>query len=191
MIKAQSKMLLVSIILFIIISLCIYSSCIKKPQSEQIAIQINDYSLTIGEFNELFAESNVSRDTPDVRKKFLDNLIVRKLILNEAEWEGLDKQKEFLKSIEGFWEQSLLKVMIDKKTLEIYSDIQVTDKEIEDAFQKWVEQNPDDTKTLNEMRDFIYEQLLRVKQSLAFNLWIQGLKSKARIIIDKKAIGIE
>ncbi len=179
------------IFVLIIFPLFFIASCSQKPPSEQIAVKINDYTLTTGEFNELFSRSSVSVDTSKGRKEFLNNLIICKLILQEAEREGLDRKEEFLNSIEDFWEQSLLTITVDKKTLEIYNKVTVTDKEIEDAFEKWVEKNPENTKTLDDMRDFIHKQLLNVKQSLAFNSWVQALKSKAQITVDKKALGVE
>ena len=178
------------IVSYFVFALCSIS-CAKKPPSEQIVVEVNNYTLTTEEFNKLFSDANISGDTKKSRKEFLNNLVIRKLILQEAEHEGLNKKKEFLKSIEEFWEESLLRNVIDKKTLEIYSTITVTEEEIQDAFNKWVDQNLENTKTVDEMRDFIHEQLLRVKQSLAFNAWIQDLKSEAEITIDKKAIGIE
>ena len=178
------------IVSYFVFALCSIS-CAKKPPSEQVVVEVNNYTLTTEEFNKLFSDANISGDTKKSRKEFLNNLVIRKLILQEAEHEGLNKKKEFLKSIEEFWEESLLRNVIDKKTLEIYSTITVTEEEIQDAFNKWVDQNPENTKTVDEMRDFIHEQLLRVKQSLAFNAWIQDLKSEAEITIDKKAIGIE
>ena len=69
---------------------------------------------------------------------FLDNLITRKLILQEAQKMGLDRKKEFLKAIENFWEKSLLKIMVDEKTDEIFTDITVTDEEVEESYAKWV-----------------------------------------------------
>jgi len=166
-------------------------SCAKQPPAGKAAVKINDYSLTAAEFNELFSEVKDQEGAPDAREKFLENLIMRKLLLQEAQREGLDKQKDFLKSIESFWEQGLLKIVIDKKIKEIAKGITVSDKELEDYYNKWVQENPGNTKTFDEIRKTIKLPLLRKKQTMAINAWIEDLRNKADIKIDKKAIGIK
>ena len=178
--------------LLLIISLSLIGfACAKKPPSEKIAIKISNYTLTAGEFNELFSELNVPEDTPKTREAFLGNLITRKLLLQEAQRLELDKEKDFLRSIENFWEQSLLKIIIDRKTKEIAGDITVTEQEIEDYYNRWARENPDNPKTIDELRDIIRWQLLREKEKLAINSWIEVLKNSTDIKTDKKAIGIE
>ena len=178
-------------ILLVILISFLALGCAKKPLSEAAAVRVNDYSLTASEFNELFLEVKVQEDTSLARQKFLGNLIMRKLLLQEAQREGLDKQKDFLKSIENFWEQSLLKIVIDRKVKEVSKDITVTDKELEDYYNKWLKDNPGTTKTFDEIRKTIKLPLLRKKQTMAVNTWIDSLKSKANIAVDKKAIGIK
>ena len=165
--------------------------CADKTSSEKTAISINSYSITAGEFNNLFNTLSAAEDTLDARKAFLDNLIIRKLLLQEAQRQGLDRQKDFLRSVESFWEQSLLKVVVDKKMEEISKDITITDRAIKDYYIKWTQENPDEEKSFNEMREPIRIQLLRIKQAAILNSWTQKLKSEADINIDKKAIGTE
>ena len=45
-------------------------------------------------------------------------MINQKLIILAAEKEGLDKNKEFLKMVENFWQQSLLTMAMQDKTQE-------------------------------------------------------------------------
>lgn len=166
-------------------------SCAKENPFKTFAVQINDYSLTAREFDELFLESNAAADTPEGRAEFLDRLINRKLLLQEGQCRGLDKKKDFLKAIENFWEQSLLKIVIDNKIKEISKDITVTEEEVKASYDRWVKENPGEVKPLQEMRDNIAANLLRAKQSQALNAWVDGLKKKARIKIDKHTIGIK
>ena len=178
------------IVLVALLSL-ISVGCAKKPPSEERTIRIDDYSLSRGEFDELFTELDVPEDTPEVRETFLENLIIRKVLLQEAQREGLDREKDFLKSVENFWEQALLKIVIDKKIKEISTTISVTDQEIQDYYNQWIQENPESPKTLDEVCDIIKWQLLRKKQEEAFNSWIEKLKDATSIKIDKKALGLE
>ena len=166
-------------------------ACAEKPPSEKVAIRINNYTLTAGEFNELFAELKGEGGTPKARADFLDNLINRKLLLQEAQLRGLDKEKDFLKSVENFWEQSLLTVIIDRKTKEILGDVKVSDRELRDYYTNWAKENPSNAKTFSELRDVMKWQLLREKEALIMNSWIGDLKNKADIEIDIESIGIK
>ncbi|MDB4349536.1 SurA N-terminal domain-containing protein [Omnitrophica bacterium] len=171
---------------FIFLSL----SCAKKPPSEKIAVRISDYSITAGEFNELFSDVS-AEDTPEARDAFLDNLITRKLLLKEAQKMGLDREKDFLKSIESFWEQSLLKIVIDKKISDVSQTISISNQEVEEYYRNWARENPDNIKTLDEMRDIMRWQLSNKKRGTALGSWVEELKDEASIEIDKKAIGIK
>lgn len=103
--------------------------CPSSPSREDkdIIVSVNNYCITRSEFESEFKTSPYGKtDTPESRKEFLNTLIDRKLILQYAQKEGLDKEKNFLKMIEKFWEQSLLKIALDKKTREIESKISVS-----------------------------------------------------------------
>jgi len=186
----KSLSLLICPVMVIMLSFMNFG-CAKRLLSEKIAVKINDYTLTVDEFNELFTELKTDKDTPEVRKMFLDNLINRKLLLQEGQRLGLDKQKDFLKSIENFWEQALLKIIIDNKIKETSGSISITRREIEDYYGKWVKENPDNPKTLEELYDTIKWQLTRQKQTVALSLWMEELKKNAKIKVNKKVLGIE
>jgi len=100
----------------------------SKEKADAIIVSVNNYNVTYDEFEKEFKDSTFGNtDTPESRKDFLNSLIDRKLILQYAQKEGLDKEKNFLKSIEKFWEQSLLKIALDKKTREIESKLSTSD----------------------------------------------------------------
>ncbi len=166
------------------------SSCGTKEETERIVIQINNYPLTAGEFNELVQEVGIADEGPEARKMFLDTLVTRKLLLQEAAKQGLDKEKPFLKSIENFWEQSLLKTVIDNKMNEMVGKIKISNAELKIYYEQWLHQNPESEKTFDEMKNLFATQLLKIKQSQILDKWIDDLKSKADIKIDKKAIDI-
>ena len=167
------------------------SGCAEKMPSEKIAITINNYSISAAEFNKLFSEVKISEDTPKAREAFLENLINRKLMLQEAQRQQLDRKGYFLKAIERFWEQSLLSIVIDKKIKEISKGITVSEEEIQNYYNAWIKANPDEQKTLDELSETIKWQILRQKQAVVLNSWVKTLKDKANVKIDKKAIGIE
>jgi len=126
--------------LIIFLGILLISGCKCQAKDKQVLARINNYEITKQEFEEEFKNSGFSvSDTEESRKSFLDNLINRKLILQEAQRQGLDNDSAFLKSIERFWEQSLLKVMLDKKSKDISMLKDAGKKEIEGAYDGWLE----------------------------------------------------
>lgn len=179
-------------ILFLTLLSFACSGCAKVPPSGKTALKVNDYTLSAAEFDELFLELEGEEDTPVARKAFVENLINRKVLLQEAQNEGLDKQKEFLKAIENFWEQSLLTIVIDKKTRELSDGIAVTEDEIQDYYSNLVSMYPEMSGELDyKLRNTIRLQLIKKKQADAVNSWAESLRQKARIEADNKALGIE
>jgi hypothetical protein len=159
--------------------------CTSKNNKE-IVLKINNYEMTKDEFESAFKDSIYAKvDTPEARKEFLDNLINKKLILQDAEAKNIDKEEDFLRSVEKFWEQSLLKLALERKTKEISGLNQVSDQEIKERYKE-IEKN-----SLNNKRDYqdMYQeikwQLTREKQSKAMDEWLTNLKNKANIEYNK------
>jgi len=124
----------------IILAVLMIAGCKCQVKDKQVLAKINNYEITKQEFEEEFKNSGFSvSDTEESRKSFLENLINRKLVLQEAQRQGLDKDSAFLKSIERFWEQSLLKVMLDKKSKDISLLKGANKREVEDAYDGWIE----------------------------------------------------
>lgn len=161
----------------------------KFIPSADSAVVVNQYQLTAAEFNELFADA-MSEDTPEMRSAFLERLIMRKILLQEAQREKLDTRKSFLRAIENFWEQSLLKIVIDNKTQEFAKGLKVTDEEVAEAYSQLLQENPEMDASLEAMKGDVYNMLLQEKQSQAFEKWLGVLKEDAHISIKKEEIGI-
>ena len=172
-------------------ALFLFPSCSERKETGESAVRINAYALTADEFGELFSEQGLADDTPENRANFLNNLITQKLLLEEGQRLGLDTEKAFLRSIERFWEQSLLKSVVDRKVREISENITVTESEMEAYYRKWLQENPATSKPLEEVRSLIEWRIRKAKEAQAMEEWTNGLVQKAQIKLDKKALGIE
>ena len=157
MIKGKFFALLLSLVL-------IFSNgcCPRNPSDAkkgEIVLSINNYNITRGEFEGWFKDSAYGMaDTPESRKDFLESLIDRKLILQQAQKEGLNKEKSFLKMIEKFWEQSLLKIALDKKTKEIESRISAAG---------WDAKRAEETKMMNDWINELWAKAhIKVKEDI-------------------------
>ena len=87
--------------------------------SPDTVARVDHYVITRQEFDEAYKNSHFgAQGTPASRQIFLNNMINQKLILLDAEKQGLDKDKEFLKMVENFWQQSLLTMAMQEKSRE-------------------------------------------------------------------------
>lgn len=174
--------------LSILVMLFFVLGCTQQAKNKTVLAKVNNYEISKEEFEEEFLASSFSRnDTPQARNEFLNNLINQKLILQDAENKGLDKDKKFLKIIEKFWEQSLLKIALDKKTREVAGSAKVSDKDIEEVYQQMVNEGKT-TKPYNQMYSQIKWEITKVKESQLMNDWISELQKKADIKINQDSL---
>ncbi len=173
---------IISIILLLMVAVLILK--LKSPKQEDYLVKINNYTISLQEFTAEFLASPYARNnTPESKREFLDTLIWRKLILQEAQAKGLDKDKEFLKSIERFWEQSLLKRAMDNKTQEITGSVFIPDSAIEAAYNKLKDEGKAD-KPYDQMYKQIKWSLTQYEESQAIRSWLRQIRQKARITIN-------
>jgi len=161
---------------------------LKSPKQEDYLVKINNYTITMQEFNDEFKSSAYAKNnTSESRREFLNMLIRRKLVLQDAQARGLDKDKEFLKSIERFWEQSLLKRVMEKNSQDIIGPISVPDSAIEAVYNKLKSEGKAD-KPYDQMYSQIKWSLTQLQESLAVNKWLISLYKKANIKINEAYI---
>jgi len=85
--------------------------------------------------------------------------------------------------IERFWEQSLLKVALDKKTKEVAGSVMVNDKEIAEAYDNLLKSGKTD-KSYDQMYQQIKWEITRQKETQAMNEWVAQLRKKGEIKIN-------
>lgn len=172
--------------IMILLVLFIFGCSYRSEDKKAILARVNNYEITQDEFEEEFRESafGSAADTLESREEFLNALINRKLILQEAEREGLDKEKSFLKMIQRFWEQSLLKTALDKKAKDIASSASVKDEDIEEGYNRMLEEGKTE-EPYETMYNQIRREITRLKQSRMMDEWISELYKNSDIKINK------
>lgn len=172
--------------IILIVCLLLSAGCVKK---EKPAITIGPIAITAAEFENAYQKASVARGGGISRKEFLDALVTRKLILQEAEVLGLDKDPQFLESLQIFWEQSLFKLVLARKLNELVLACKVSEEEIADYYQRHKESDYAG-KELLEAHDQIKTLLSRIKQQLELQRWTAALKKNAAINIDYGSLKI-
>lgn len=175
---------------FLIIFLLFLSACEPREERSPVAVRINEIEITVDEFNDAYANAYFAKsDGPMSKEEFLDTLITRRLMLKEAEYYGLDKDEKFLKSVEFFWQQSLLKLVIEKKL----QDLSVTTSIEESEIREYYEANKESfgSKTYEQKRERIKYMLMREKQQKLLQEWMDNLSKTAELKINKKLLDIK
>lgn len=125
---------------FLLISVFLLTACARKQGSEITVATINDYRMTVDDYNyeskEILRTGRLLGDVPVTKEDILDALIAKEVLLQEAQKEDLDKDRDFMKTIELYWEQTLLRNLLTKKSRDIEKKITLYEKDIIDYYDK-------------------------------------------------------
>lgn len=119
-------------------------SCQKAP----VVARINNYELTAGDFIDearfMSPDTIAAANTEKAKEDALNSLITKKILLQQAQALNFDKDKNFRKEIERYWEQALLKLLMKRKIDEFAKSVppempvDIRQKMIQDRITKWV-----------------------------------------------------
>lgn len=121
-----------------------------KGNDSTVLATIGKYKLTVADFKSETKgklPGNLSEaDLEKAKEGMLDELITKKLLIQEAQKQNFDKDAAFIKEIEMYWEQALLKLLYRKKSQELLREIsssekdpQVRDAKVRQALNSWME----------------------------------------------------
>jgi peptidyl-prolyl cis-trans isomerase C len=112
------------------------SACSDKPAGPPKALAVvNGKEITVGEFDLRWSQmpefARKSYGSPEGRKKFLEELVTRELLLQEAKKRGLDHDRALVERVERFKERSILDNLMKE---EVDSRVTVTQEEIKNFY---------------------------------------------------------
>jgi hypothetical protein len=155
----------------------------EEPGGKKVLARINGYELTLEEFqNQLAEELELERDfklTRQAKKDFLEELIRKELLIQEAKRLKLDRKEKFLKAIERHWESVLIRDLMEMKSQEESKRILVSQEEIESFYQEMMGSEP--PVSLDEIRDSLIRDIRQKKCSQVLSQWICELEAGAKI----------
>jgi len=152
--------------------------CAKKPDKSQVVAEINNYQVTIDDFKQEMAMS-----MPDAnRGQIFQDIVTKELLLQEAQKMNMDKDKGFMKEIENYWKQTLIKRLIDKKGREFLAVSNVSDDEAKAEYNRMRQEEGASIGNYEKIKDEVKKRVLQEKAQIELDKWITGLKNNARII---------
>jgi len=176
-------------IIFLVLIAFTMFGCGKSDDGLKTVIKIDNMRFSKNEYEKAYQNSFFAKMPEGGRKAFLDVFVARKLMLKEAEKMNLDKDPKFLNDIQSFWEQSLLKNVLDKKSEEPSFQPSVSEDEIKD-FYALHKDKEFEGKSFDQVKDQIDTFIFRNKQQQLVQLWIEDLSKKSAIDIDYEMLGI-
>jgi len=111
------------------------TSEVKKTKDEEILVRLGEEVITIDDFKEEFAmlPSSYRKDVNFQKGQFLESLINKRLLLQEAERKKLENSENVKKLFKKIKEEIIIQELIDR---EVSSKAGVTDSEIENYYQQ-------------------------------------------------------
>jgi len=177
-------------IYWLLIILCSFLSCCaqeKKEENKTLA-KINDYVLTLDEFqNQLVQEVKLDKEfklTKEAKKEFLDQIITKEILIQEAKRRHLDRKDKFIRAIERYWESTLIRDLIEMEQQKIESRTTVSQEEIETRYKE-MKILDKDLPQLESMRAIISKEIMEGKKQRLLEDWSNQLKQRARININE------
>lgn len=140
--QTHSKSSKVFCILTVFFSCLALSSCgrnLSPSKTDKVVAYVNREPIFASDLKRSMAlkarQDPLLITTPDIEQEQLDMMIDRKLIIQEALQQGLARQDSFVGTIKTFWEQTLIRELIDFKKKEFQNYLYVADNEIKKYYE--------------------------------------------------------
>lgn len=188
-IKMNRRTILALVVVVIATSV---SGCGAKPNNagEKIVARINNYELTSSDFNDELrltaANKYLSSDPAKAREELLDEIITKKLLLQEAQRRDFDKDKAFMKEIERYWEQALIKLLVRSKMDELSRSVTVDEREITEEYDRLAAESGGRIGPKEAMASVIKDDMYQQKMERLFNEWLERMRSASDVKIYKE-----
>jgi len=127
--------------LLLVFVMVMVSGCSRPDSGGEALLKVNDYTMSVEEYVREVNELSDFERAGKTDSELLEGIVEKKLMLQEAQRLGLDKEKPFMKMIERYWEQSLLRRIIERKMAEFSGDDRnqkVRREETKKAFKEWI-----------------------------------------------------
>lgn len=158
----------------------------QSAHKTDIVAEVNDFRLSQDEFErQLAAELEFDDDfkvTMDAKKKFLNDLIEKEILIQEAKKLKLDRKEKFIRAIERYWESTLIRDLLELKGADIDKTTIISEEEISAYYNERKKADPS-LPPPAQIRDTLQDDLKEKKKRQKLQQWISGIREKAKIKI--------
>jgi len=176
--------MLVICVIFSFLAGCSSSS---NEGDKRVVAQVNKYKMTVDDLKYELKYTPYDRsyflETHEGRNRYINSLLEKEILLQEAQKQDIDKEKDFMKSIENYWEQALLRLLLEREAKKISGSIHVYDNEIEEYYRQSGEELP-----LSDVKRDIAMAIRQKKETEAMDAWIESLEKESNIEINNELL---
>lgn len=148
-----------------------------KPEmnDEDILVTINGHNLPQSMLAEKKSLTGYhSKDD----KAILDTIIINELLIQEAQRRGIDREPKFRSAVQEYYEQSLIKILIDRQFSDM--DVQATEEDVDNYIGNFgkiftftrLSEDDTDSSRIPEQRSLLFDDL-----SESLKLMLGGMKT--------------
>ena len=152
---------------------------------------INEYRLTINEFEtQLAQELEMDPEyklTQEAKESFLNQLVRKELLVQEAIKMKLDRRDRFIRAIERYWQSTLIRDLLELKGEEIERQTYISEEEIADRYHH-LKAEDENLPPVEALRQEITQRLKEEKKTEKLKLWIDALQKQAKIEISRELL---
>ncbi|MDD5130150.1 MAG: hypothetical protein PHS66_03745 [Candidatus Omnitrophica bacterium] len=153
------------------------TGCAKKPDKDKMVAEINNFQLMVDDFMHE-AEFSLSGAT---KEQIFQDVVVKELLLQEAQKNSLDKNRRFMKEIEDYWKQALIKRLIFIKGEEFLATVKVGKDEVKAQYDFMAKESEGRIKPYEQMAQRIEGDLKIRKARALLDQWVAKIRNNAKI----------
>ncbi len=152
--------------------------------SGPVVARVNDCEITLQEYetqlNSDVSMSELYRLTEEDKREFLERLVRKELLIQEAMRRKLDRREAFVRAIERYWESTLIRDLMALEGEEIVKRSSVTEEEIRERYEEMKEAKAN-LPPFEEMRERIGRTLLEEVRQERLRAWVESLREGADV----------
>ena len=164
----------------------------EKAKKSRLLAVVNNYKMSVGDFYQdvrpILKNKLLTEDPSKEKSQILEELIQKEILIQEAQRLNLDKEKDFMREIEQYWKQALIKSLILKKQKEFARQTQVFDSEIKDEYELMKREASGEIKPFEELAPGIRNAILSKKVGEKIDNWISELRKAAAVKVYDEAL---
>jgi len=124
----------------ICLSILSQAACVEKPKDKKVVASVNDSDIPLKDLQDDISCSMrqfpSTKPSPDAVEDRLETMIERKLMVQEALRRKLSQDERFLQTIKTYWEQTLIRELVDEMNHQWADTMRVTDEEVRREYRR-------------------------------------------------------
>ena len=113
----NNRVIILAVVFITISFICL--GCGNKPDEKQVVAKVNDYVMTVADLKEEISNAPITAQKAQNLDEILDLAIKKQILIQEAQKQGLHLKKDFMKTIQRYWEQTLIRELLRKESEEV------------------------------------------------------------------------